>query len=252
MTQRVDYDRIAADYEARYERNDYTGIERALTAFVGQESAANRPGVLEVGCGTGHWLRVLHQSDVQVAGIDPSEPMLKVARERFAEARIIRARAEALPLHTATFERLFCVNALHHFSDPAEFFREARRVLVEDGGLLTIGLDPHSGRDRWWIYDYFPTALAADRGRYLPAEHIRELMTAAGFSRCETREVQHIPWQMTVAEAARRGFLARTSTSQLMVISDAEYEAGMGRIRAGRDQILRADLRVYGTTGWAS
>jgi hypothetical protein len=125
-------------------------------------------------------------------------------------------------------------------------------VLVSGGRLLRIGLDPHAGRDRWWIYDYFPTALVEDRRRYLPTARIRELMQAAGFSACETLEVQHVPAQMTVSEAERRGFLDRTSTSQLMVISEAEYEAGMGRIRAaGAEAILWSDLRVRGTTGWA-
>ena len=252
MTERVCYDRIAAQYDGRYERNDYSGFERALVAFVQSGRRQDEPRVLEVGCGTGHWIRFFRKSGLHVVGLDPSEGMLTVARTRHADARLIRAPAEALPCRTASAERVFCVNALHHFRDPAVFFREARRVLVSGGGLLTIGLDPHTGRDRWWIYDYFPAALVEDRRRYLPAASIRELMQAAGFSACETREVQHVPAQMTVSEAERRGFLDRPSTSQLMVISDAEYEAGMDRIRAaGAEAILCSDLRVSGTTGWA-
>jgi ubiquinone/menaquinone biosynthesis C-methylase UbiE len=257
MTQRVNYDRIAADYEGRYERNDYTGIERAVTEFVGIAPRANRRNALEVGCGTGHWVRVLHAAQIDIVGLDPSERMLQIARTRLPGTRLVRARAEAIPCRTASLDRIFCVNALHHFNDRVAFFREARRVLSDGGGLLTIGLDPHTGLDRWWIYDYFPTALVEDRRRYLPAERIRELMTAAGFIRCETREVQHIPSQMTMAEAARRGFLTRSSTSQLMVISDAEYEAGLKRIQRenadpGGAKVLRADLRVYGTIAWAA
>jgi SAM-dependent methyltransferase len=256
MTKRVDYDRIAAQYESRYERNDYSGFERALMAFVDDRQRSSRGTVLEVGCGTGHWIRLFRQSEINVVGLDPSEEMLKVARARLADARLIRAPAEALPCPAASFDRIFCVNALHHFRDPAAFFREARRVLVTGGGLLTMGLDPHTGRDRWWIYDYFPSALIEDRRRYLPTDRIRKLMEAAGFSGCETREVQHMPARMTVGEAARRGFLDRTSTSQLMVISQAEYEAGLNRIHAadsdaGGGAILHANLRVYGTIGWA-
>ena len=248
---RVDYDVIAAKYDTRYERNDYSGVADALSAFL--EKAVR--GALEVGCGTGHWLRFLRQSGLNVVGVDPSHGMLNVARARRADARLLRAHAEAIPCRPATFDRVFCVNALHHFSDPAAFFCETRRVLVGGGGLLTAGLDPHTGRDRWWIYDYFPSVLGEDRRRYLPAARIRELMEAAGFSRCETREVQHMPAEMTVNEAARRGFLDRTSTSQLMVISEEEYEAGLKHIHrdddaAGGRKILRSDLRVYGTTGW--
>jgi SAM-dependent methyltransferase len=250
MTTRVDYDRIAAQYESRYERNDYLGFERALMAFVDGGEGSIHGDVLEAGCGTGHWVRFFRESQIRIVGLDPSEGMLQVARARLTDARLVRARAEALPFPAASFERIFCVNALHHFGDPAAFFREARRVLGNGGGLLTIGLDPHTGRDRWWIYDYFPAALVEDRQRYLPAAKIRDLMQAAGFSACETREVQHRAAQMTAAEAERRGFLDRTSTSQLMVISDAEYEAGRERIRAAGDAaVLYSDLWVSGTIG---
>jgi hypothetical protein len=62
---------------------------------------------------------------------------------------------------------------------------------------------------------------------------------------------------MTVDAAARRGFLTRTSTSQLMVISDAEYEAGLKRIRnedadLPDGKVLHSDLRVFGTIAWVA
>jgi hypothetical protein len=61
---------------------------------------------------------------------------------------------------------------------------------------------------------------------------------------------------MTVSDAEGRGFLDRASTSQLMVISRAEYEQGVARIRSenrgsGGTTVLQSDLRVYGTTVWA-
>lgn len=257
MNNRVDYDRIAARYETRYERNDYSGIEAAVLAFVRRDAAPASSRALEVGCGTGHWLRVLKSAGYEAAGIDPSDQMLNVARMRDRTTRLVRARAEALPCATASIERLFCVNALHHFSDPALFFRESRRVLRDGGGLLTIGLDPHAGSDQWWIYDYFPTALGHDRRRYLAAPAIRELMHASGFARCETREVQHLASRMTIREAERRGFLDRASSSQLMVITEQEFDAGIARLHAqaadtGRECMLCADLHIYGTVGWAS
>jgi ubiquinone/menaquinone biosynthesis C-methylase UbiE len=256
MSQRVDYDRVADVYESRYLRNDYSGVEQALAAFVAGPRIDGQL-VLEVGCGGGHWLRWLGQANVPVVGLDPAAGMLKVARSTAGSRHLIRGRAEALPLVSASCRRLFCVNALHHFDDPVAFFREARRLLNVGGGLLTIGLDPHTGQDEWWIYEYFPEALIADRRRYLPAGRIRELMTTSGFDRCQTRVIQHKPRELTVHEAMTGGFMNRTSTSQLMVISESEYEAGLKRIHeanAASDgaMILRSNLRLYGTTGWAT
>jgi SAM-dependent methyltransferase len=253
MSQRVDYDRVAAVYESRYQRNNYSGVEQTLAAFV-EGGLEARYHVLEVGCGTGHWVRRLRESRQIAFGLDPSAAMLEVTRESL-RGQVIRGRAEALPCASASCDRLLCVNALHHFSDPAGFLVEARRVLRPGGGVLSVGLDPHNGHDQWWVYDYFPAALTEDQRRYLPTDRIRELMRAAGFSQCETRMIQNLPRQMTVSEARSGGFLDRRSTSQLMVISDAEYDAGIKRIEAAEttdetSRILRSDLRLYATIGW--
>jgi len=48
---------------------------------------------------------------------------------------------------------------------------------------MTIGLDPHVRQDRWWIYDYFPGALTADRARCPSTDSIRAQLSAAGFVR---------------------------------------------------------------------
>lgn len=239
----VDYDAIAPTFDKRYEHQRYEQVERAVRRFV---EAPARPVVLEVGCGTGHWLASIADLATIVAGVDRSLEMLRRARRTAAAALLAQATAEALPFDDARFERVFCVNALHHFPDPAAFLMECRRVLRPGGTFLTIGLDPHAGVDRWWIYDYFPGALAADRRRYLPTPRLREMLVSAGFAAPRTEIVQHLPAERAFDVAVQRGHLERHSTSQLMVISDAEYEAGMRRLHEERPT-LHADLRLYAT-----
>src|SRR2546430_377125 len=140
----ADYDSIAARYDCRYDLHEYAGVRDTLRAFVGESRA-----ILEVGCGTGHWLTVLNASAESpaegralLAGVEPSPEMIARAHGAAPAARLVRARAEMLPWRDAVFDRVFCVNALHHFADRARFFTEARRVLKPGGGLLTVGKDP--------------------------------------------------------------------------------------------------------------
>ncbi len=248
----VDYDAVAPSFDRRYVRSTWQGVERTLDAFV----AGPPRDVLEVGCGTGHWLERVARQGHRVVGIDASRGMLARARAAVVPAGLVHARAEALPCGAARFDRLVCVNAFHHFRDAGAFLREARRVLRPGGGLLTIGLDPHTGKDRWWIYERFEGALEIDRLRYRPTPEIREALHAAGFRDARTEVAQHRPARRTFAELEAEGRLDRNATSQLTVLPEPVYAEGIARLRAealaaeraGRELVLSADLRLYATT----
>jgi ubiquinone/menaquinone biosynthesis C-methylase UbiE len=254
MERRVDYDAVAGSYDRRYRENDYSGVERALLAFLG----APRARALEAGCGTGYWLAVLDAAGHAACGIDASRGMLAQARTSAPRATLLHARAERLPLRDASVERVFCVNAFHHFDDKPAFVAEARRVLRPGGGLFVLGLDPHTGLDRWWVYDAFAPVLAIDRRRYPPTAWIRATLEEAGFARTATAIAQHLPWRGTAREVFATGRVDRSWTSQLSVLSDTEFAAGEARLRVrmeacarrGKELVLDADLRLYATTGW--
>ena len=161
-----------------------------------------------------------------LAGVDPSAPMLARARPAAPGARLVRASADALPWRDASFDRLFCVNALHHFPDRARFFAEARRVLRPGGGLLTIGKDPHTDRDDWWVYDYFEETRAIDRERYARVRTLRGEMALAGFAWTESMEADHIEVLYPAADALVNGAVDAAFTSQLTVLSDEEFQRG--------------------------
>lgn len=242
---RVDYDTVAPTFDKRYAGQNYDETTDAVRRFIG---TAGRRSVLEVGCGTGHWLDAVQDDAALLVGVDRSLGMLRRARKAESRALLVQGTAELLPLRTQLFDRVLCVNALHHFPDPRGFIAECRRVLRSGGSFLTIGLDPHNGRDQWWVYDYFPEARAADLRRYLPTERIRAMLSDAGFVAPHSGVVQHFPAERGYDEALAAGLLERHSTSQLMVIPDAAYEAGCRRLAAERP-VLRSDLRLYGT--WA-
>ena len=254
MARSVDYDHIAHLYDRRYQENDYSGVEAALIAFVGEYFDQR---VLEVGCGTGHWLRSFGGRGIRMTGLDFSAQMLAYAKAQAPSATLARGSAEHLPFASESFERVFCINALHHFQDKVAFLREALRVLRPGGTMMTVGLDPHTGVDRWYIYEYFDDVLAIDRRRYPASSQIREWMRVAGFADSVTREIQHLPVRLGARAALERGRLDKSMTSQLGVLTDEEYRQGVARIREaiesaearGESLYLTADLRLYATAG---
>jgi ubiquinone/menaquinone biosynthesis C-methylase UbiE len=247
----TDYDRIADRFDTRYALYAYAGVRDTLLNFLGPTPVA----ALEVGCGTGHWLDVAGARASILAGVEPSAAMLERARLAAPAARLVRARAEDLPWRDGTFDRIFCVNALHHFSDRDRFFAEARRILRPGGGLLTIGKDPHGARDEWWVYEYFEETRAIDRARYAPVRTLRGEMTRAGFAWSESLEADRIEAVHRASEALANGIVDAAFTSQLSVLSQEEFNRGVARVRvadaaAGGELNLIADFRLYATIGW--
>jgi SAM-dependent methyltransferase len=243
----VNYDVVAPVYDRRYERHPYHGVRAFLRRFV---SSAPGGAVAEVGCGTGHWLADLIASGcTALTGLDRSRRMLEQARAAAPNARLVQGTADRLGWVDACIDRIFCVNALHHFPDQQAFISECRRVLRADGGLLTIGLDPHVGDDEWWVYDYFPAALDLDRRRYASTVMIRDCLGAAGFRRPATEVAEHIAASIPFEAARKQGLIDRYATSQLMLISDDDYAAGVKRLLI-EQPVLRSNVRLYATTAW--
>ena len=249
----VDYDRIADRYDRRYELYAYAGVLETLQNFLTPAIAV----AAEVGCGTGHWLRALAGHASQIMGLEPSVAMLQRARGNAPDSHLVRGRAEALPWNDASVDRVFCVNALHHFSDRHAFFAEARRVLRPGGALMSIGKDPHAGRDEWWVYDYFEGTQTLDEARFAPVRILRGELALAGFACAESFEADRFEAVRTATQAFADGLVDRSFTSQLSVLSDTEFNGGVDRIRKaqteraaeGADLHLISDFRLYATVG---
>jgi SAM-dependent methyltransferase len=113
--------------------------------------------ILDVGCGPGWLTEYFARLGYEMTGIDISDDLIQVARERLEglpyqvdhetplHCRFITHDIEAEPLDEK-FDAIICYDALHHFADEKSVFRNLADML-EIGGLLFIveGHKPPSG-----------------------------------------------------------------------------------------------------------
>ena len=251
---RVDYDRIAAQYNRRFQGEGQRGTATALQDLAHQYNAER---ILEVGCGTGRWLADLRSATPALFGLDLSAGMLHEAQERDPQMGLVRGQAGQLPFPNATFDLIYCVNAIHHFQGQAEFVQQAARLLRPGGQLAVVGMDPRQQRDKWYVYDYFPGTYPADLERFPSWGQVMDWMVAAGLIEISWRLVERIYDPKQGRRVLSDPFLEKNAASQLALLSDQEYAAGIKRIQralakaeaAGDNLVFPVEILSYMLVG---
>jgi SAM-dependent methyltransferase len=124
------------------------------------------------------------------------------------------------------------VNAIHHFERIDRFIAEAKRLLRPDGTLAVIGMDPHHGLDYWCVYEYFPETKATDLGRYPSSGQIVDEMLRVGFDRVECAVACRFAATRVGGAVFEDPELERRGCSQMALLTDEQYAAGIERIRS--------------------
>jgi len=101
---------------------------------------AGEPSVLDVGCGEGQLARAIAAASpgVRVAGVDPTERQIEVARERGGDVDYHVAPADALPFADQTFAAVLACLVFEHIDDVDGAIREVTRVLRPGGTFLFL------------------------------------------------------------------------------------------------------------------
>ena len=135
------YERVAATYAGT--RQPDPRIAAAI-----EDALGDARSIVNVGAGTGSY----EPPDRHVIAIEPSEAMI-VQRPPGA-ARVIRARAEALPLEDDCVDAAMAILSDHHWEDRPAGLREMMRVARRR--VVILSWDP-SYTDRFWLTrDYLP------------------------------------------------------------------------------------------------
>lgn len=128
--------------------------------------------MLDIGCGTGSLMEKILDEKPQVRsyGLDLSEEMLKVAREKLPKrTELVYGEAEALPYDNKKFEMVVMVDSFNYFVNPEQATKEAYRVL-KPGGTLVIADKMVTGFKKYF----------RDGNNYTE-EEVRDFLKNAGF-----------------------------------------------------------------------
>jgi SAM-dependent methyltransferase len=92
--------------------------------------------VLDIGCGTGVFLRLVAERGARPFGPDASEELLEVARERVPEADLRVGEMERLPYGDDSFDLVTGFNSFFFAADMVAALREAGRVAKPEATVL--------------------------------------------------------------------------------------------------------------------
>lgn len=94
--------------------------------------------ILDLGCGSGQLICELQESfnDVEVTGIDFSEKMLEVSKEKNPQAKHIKLDVAELNKLKGNFNVIVCTHSLPYYKEPENVMRELKRLLKENGRLF--------------------------------------------------------------------------------------------------------------------
>ncbi len=113
----------------------FVGRRKLFARYLKHAPANGR--ALDIGCGTGANLRLLHDMRFRAVGLDASSDAIGFCAAKGLAAE--RGSATALPFPDQTFDVVLATDVIEHLDDDAKALREIARVLKKGGiAIITV------------------------------------------------------------------------------------------------------------------
>ena len=151
------YDELSRHYDTQRSNPYFRLIEELELEALRRAVHSIQGGVLEVGCGTGIFLKHLQDTDGMLHGLDYTSGMLRVAQHKLGNtsARLVRGDAQTLPYASDSFDVVYSFKVLAHLPHIDWALAEIRRVLRPAGIAVLEFYNRHSIRHLLYRGGYF-------------------------------------------------------------------------------------------------
>ena len=168
--------------------------------------------VLDIGCGSGIFCEMAAKRGAQVSGLDASEPLLVIARERVQTGDFRTGEMEELPYADRSFDVVTGFSSFQFAANPVNALREASRVSRTGTVVIAVFGKPEESQSTAYIKAMGsllpppppeapgPFALSADGA-------LEALAVKAGLTPTTVRTVE-CPWNYPDEKTALRGLLS--------------------------------------------
>ena len=205
------WDAIADDWIAHADANDYRNVflMPRMLAMLGDVRGKR---VLDLGCGEGGYARELARRGASVTGVDGSERLIAVARERAIAERVdvafVRANANAIEMiGSASHDVAAAAMSLMDVEDLRGAIAEAHRILTPGGELVMSITHPcFSAPVSEWVRDDRRALLHFAVDRYLQRTAWDSYITASFRAPVVRR---HRPLEDYMSALVEPGFILR-------------------------------------------
>jgi ubiquinone/menaquinone biosynthesis C-methylase UbiE len=123
------WERVADKYDSTWA----TSTRQFIPPLLEAAGVSVKMSILDVGCGPGYVSAAATERGVNAIGLDFSEEMIGIAKEKFPQVEFRQGDAQNLPFANGTFDRVVANFALLHLADPERAMSEAARVLKTGG-----------------------------------------------------------------------------------------------------------------------
>jgi len=158
-----------------------------LARRIGALSAKSQGRILDIGCNSGAFLSTF-KANWEREGVELSNKLSSVARERLPGCKIHSLPFEALDLESGSFDIVTSFAVIEHVYDPRRFVLEAFRIL-KPGGLLVLMTGDRGSEMARRYGDDWPLYLSPDHVSYFNADSVLSLVRSAGF------EISRVEWR---------------------------------------------------------